>query len=97
MRVSVFRIARGRHRLWDQAIQYPPVIQLITAAEYSFGLCSRKGSRSRRRCLALRLPLGPGTYFKNELSPKPRVRVDEAAARSLPALVAPTGVLSIVD
>jgi hypothetical protein len=97
MRVGVFRIGRGRHRLWDQAIQYPPVIQLITVAENSFGLCSRRRFSQPTALSRVTASSGPGTYFKNELPPKPRVRIDEAAARSLPALVAPTGVLSIVD
>jgi nucleoside-diphosphate-sugar epimerase len=40
---------------------------------------------------------GPGTYFESELPPTPRVHIDSAAARTLEALVAPTGVLAIVD
>jgi uncharacterized protein YbjT (DUF2867 family) len=40
---------------------------------------------------------GPGTYFECELPPAPRVHIDSAAARTLEALVAPTGVLVIVD
>ena len=40
---------------------------------------------------------GPGTYFESELPPSPRVRIDDAASRTIQALAAPTGVLSIVD
>jgi nucleoside-diphosphate-sugar epimerase len=40
---------------------------------------------------------GPGTYFESELPPTPRVHIDSAAARTLEALVASTGVLTIVD
>ena len=40
---------------------------------------------------------GPGTYFESELPPRPRVHIDSAAAQTLEALVAPTGVLAIVD
>src|SRR6201992_2474355 len=40
---------------------------------------------------------GPGTYFESELPPTPRVHIDSAAARTLEALVAPTGVVAIVD
>jgi nucleoside-diphosphate-sugar epimerase len=40
---------------------------------------------------------GPGTYFESELPPTPRVHIDSAAARTLEALVASTGVLAIVD
>jgi nucleoside-diphosphate-sugar epimerase len=40
---------------------------------------------------------GPGTYFENELPPTPHVHIDSAAARTVEALVAPTGVLEIVD
>jgi nucleoside-diphosphate-sugar epimerase len=40
---------------------------------------------------------GPGTYFESELPPRPRVRIHNAATGTLQALVAPTGVLSIVD
>jgi hypothetical protein len=42
------------------------------------------GAALRYGCL-----YGPGTYFESELPPRPRVRIDEAATRSLPALVAP--------
>jgi nucleoside-diphosphate-sugar epimerase len=40
---------------------------------------------------------GPGTYFEGVLPPTPRVHIDSAAARTVEALVAPTGVLAIVD
>jgi nucleoside-diphosphate-sugar epimerase len=40
---------------------------------------------------------GPGTYFETELPPAPRVHIDTAAARTVAALLAPTGVLTIVD
>jgi nucleoside-diphosphate-sugar epimerase len=40
---------------------------------------------------------GPGTYFNSELPPMPHVHIEGAAARTLEALVAPTGVLEIVD
>jgi nucleoside-diphosphate-sugar epimerase len=40
---------------------------------------------------------GPGTYFESELPPTPRVHIDSAAARTLEALVAPAGVLEILD
>jgi nucleoside-diphosphate-sugar epimerase len=40
---------------------------------------------------------GPGTYFPAELPPEPRVHIDVAAARTVAALTAPTGILSIVE
>ncbi|ANI39291.1 NAD-dependent epimerase/dehydratase family protein [Mycolicibacterium vaccae] len=40
---------------------------------------------------------GPGTYFEQDRPPAPRVRIDTAAARTLTALGAPSGVLTIVD
>jgi uncharacterized protein YbjT (DUF2867 family) len=40
---------------------------------------------------------GPGTYYQEELPPHPRVQIDAAAAQTLRALDAPTGVLTIVD
>jgi nucleoside-diphosphate-sugar epimerase len=40
---------------------------------------------------------GPGTYFETEPPPPPRVHVDEAARRTLPALDAPTGILVIAE
>jgi nucleoside-diphosphate-sugar epimerase len=40
---------------------------------------------------------GPGTYFESELPPAPHVHIDSAAARTLEALVAPAGILEIVD
>jgi NAD(P)-dependent dehydrogenase (short-subunit alcohol dehydrogenase family) len=40
---------------------------------------------------------GPGTYFEGDLPPAPRVHIDTAAARTLKALDAPSGVLTVVD
>jgi nucleoside-diphosphate-sugar epimerase len=40
---------------------------------------------------------GPGTYFENELPPAPRVQIDTAAARTLAALDAPSGILTVAD
>ncbi|WP_099039268.1 SDR family oxidoreductase [Mycobacterium neglectum] len=40
---------------------------------------------------------GPGTYYPNELPSAPRVHIDTAAARTVEALDAPTGILTIVD
>jgi hypothetical protein len=69
MRVSVFRIARGRHRLWDQAIQYPPVIQLTTAEEYCFGsFLEEKVLAAEGDVLRYGFLYGSGRYFKNERS-----------------------------
>jgi nucleoside-diphosphate-sugar epimerase len=40
---------------------------------------------------------GPGTYFDQQLPPTPRVHVDTAAARTVEALAAPSGVVTILD
>jgi nucleoside-diphosphate-sugar epimerase len=40
---------------------------------------------------------GPGTYYEQEPPPPPRVHIDEAARRTVEALVAPSGVLEIVE
>ena len=40
---------------------------------------------------------GPGTYFEDQLPTAPRVHVDVAAARTLRALDAPPGILTIVE
>jgi nucleoside-diphosphate-sugar epimerase len=40
---------------------------------------------------------GPGTYFEDGSAPEPRVHVDVAAARTLHALDAPPGILTVVD
>jgi nucleoside-diphosphate-sugar epimerase len=40
---------------------------------------------------------GPGTYFEHEVPEPPRVHVDEAARRTVAALAAPSGVLTIVE
>ena len=40
---------------------------------------------------------GPGTYFEGDLPPAPRVHIDAAAARTLEALDAPSGIVTIVD
>ena len=40
---------------------------------------------------------GPGTYFEGELPASPRVHIDTAAARTLEALDAPPGILTVVE
>jgi len=40
---------------------------------------------------------GPGTYYEGELPAAPRVHIDTAAARTLEALDAPSGILTVVD
>lgn len=40
---------------------------------------------------------GPGTYWESELPPAPRVQIDLAAARTLEALDAPSGILTVID
>lgn len=40
---------------------------------------------------------GPGTYFPEELPPVPRVHIDVAAADTVAALDAPTGIVTIVE
>jgi nucleoside-diphosphate-sugar epimerase len=40
---------------------------------------------------------GPGTYFEGELPRAPRVHIDTAAARTLEALDAPPGILTVVE
>jgi nucleoside-diphosphate-sugar epimerase len=40
---------------------------------------------------------GPGTYFPEELPPEPRVHIDVAAASTVAALDAPTGIVCIVE
>jgi hypothetical protein len=40
---------------------------------------------------------GPGTYYEGELPAAPRVHIDIAAARTLEALDAPSGILTVVD
>lgn len=40
---------------------------------------------------------GPGTYYEGRLPPPPRVQIDTAAARTVEALDAPGGVITIVD
>ena len=40
---------------------------------------------------------GPGTYFEADLPPAPRVHIDTAVARTLDALDAAPGILTVVD
>ncbi len=40
---------------------------------------------------------GPGTYYEGELPATPRVHIDTTAARTLEALDAPSGILTVVD
>ena len=40
---------------------------------------------------------GPGTYYEGEIPSAPCVHIDAAAARTLDALDAPSGILTVVD
>jgi hypothetical protein len=40
---------------------------------------------------------GPGTYFDGERPPPPRIQIDAAARRTIPALSMSSTVLTIVD
>ena len=40
---------------------------------------------------------GPGTYYEDEKPEPPRVHVDEAARRTVPALHAPSGIVEVTD
>lgn len=40
---------------------------------------------------------GPGTYYEHERPEPPRVHVDEAARRTVPALEAPSGIIEVAD
>jgi hypothetical protein len=38
-------------------------------------------------------PYGPGTFYETELPAHPRIHVDDAARRTPPLILAPSGVL----
>jgi hypothetical protein len=40
---------------------------------------------------------GPGTFYENRLPPHPRIHVDDAARRTPPLILAPSGVLVLAD
>lgn len=40
---------------------------------------------------------GPGTYFEDQPPPPPRIQIDEAATRTVDALDAPSGVVTLVE
>ncbi|MGI8712051.1 MAG: NAD-dependent epimerase/dehydratase family protein [Solirubrobacteraceae bacterium] len=40
---------------------------------------------------------GPGTYYEDELPDPPRISVQDAARRTVPLLMAPAGVVELVD
>lgn len=40
---------------------------------------------------------GPGTYYDADVPPHPRIRVDDAALRTMAALDAPSGVLTVAE
>jgi hypothetical protein len=40
---------------------------------------------------------GPGTYYEDKLPEPPRIEIDEAARRTLPALDAPAGIIVIAE
>jgi nucleoside-diphosphate-sugar epimerase len=83
------------------------LMPLLVDAGHTVGAMTRSAEKTGRRaamgtqpivCDVLRYGLlyGPGTYFEEELPP-PRVHIDTAAARTLEALDAPTGILTVVD
>jgi NAD dependent epimerase/dehydratase family len=40
---------------------------------------------------------GPGTYYEDEMPSAPRIHIDTAAVRTLEALDAPSGIMTVVD
>jgi nucleoside-diphosphate-sugar epimerase len=40
---------------------------------------------------------GPGTFYEDQLPPHPRIHVDDAARRTPPLILAPTGAVLLVD
>jgi hypothetical protein len=40
---------------------------------------------------------GPGTFYENQLPPHPRIHVDDAARRTPPLILAPSGVVVLAD
>jgi hypothetical protein len=40
---------------------------------------------------------GPGTFYENQRPPQPRIHVDDAAGRTPPLILAPSGVVVLVD
>ena len=40
---------------------------------------------------------GPGTYYEDDKPVPPRVHVDEAARRTVPALEAASGIIDVID
>jgi D-arabinose 1-dehydrogenase-like Zn-dependent alcohol dehydrogenase len=40
---------------------------------------------------------GPGTFYENQLPPQPRIHVDDAARRTPPLILAPSGVVVLAD
>jgi hypothetical protein len=40
---------------------------------------------------------GPGTFYQDEVPPPPRIHVDAAARATPPLLVAPSGVIVLID
>lgn len=76
----------------------------ILAQSVAWQLAGEAGAEHERSVLAaggivLRYGklYGPGNYFEHEAPPPPRIHVDEAARRTVAALDAPAGVLTIVD
>ncbi len=40
---------------------------------------------------------GPGTYYETDPPPPPRIAIDEAARRTVPALATPAGIVELVE
>jgi hypothetical protein len=40
---------------------------------------------------------GPGTYYETEVPPQPRINIDAAARATLPLMLAPSGVVTLVE
>ena len=40
---------------------------------------------------------GPGTYWEQALPPRPRIHIDEAAHRTVDALLSPGGIVTVVE
>lgn len=85
--------AAGAGRFLAQSLAWTPRSAAAAVAEHERLVLSAGGVVLRYGAF-----YGPGTYFGTErLPPAPRIHVDEAARRTLEALEAPTGVITVVE
>ncbi|WP_167474634.1 NAD-dependent epimerase/dehydratase family protein [Nocardia arthritidis] len=85
-------VAAGTKRFLAQSVAFEPAVSSPAVREHEAAVLAIDGVVVRYGEF-----YGPGTYYENELPGHPRIHVDQAAARTIPLLDVPSGVVIVAD